>query len=214
MKSPYKKIVAADIIASGGMEMCGRYTFFTDKELQEVDEIIDQISNDIRIEQMKTGEIFPTETAPILIPERDLVIPRLMVWGFPNFRNKGVIINARSETAREKKLFGASLERRRCVIPSTGFYEWDASKRKFLFNMPDSRMLYMAGIYSQFDGENRFVILTTEANDSMKGVHSRMPVILSKDRVRDWIFDSHKTDDLLFHRQPDLVMRSAEQPEI
>lgn len=192
------------------MKMCGRYTFFTDKELQEVDEIIEQISNEILLEKMKAGEIFPTGVAPILLPERDLVIPRLMVWGFPNFRNKGVIINARSETAREKKLFCSSLERRRCVIPSTGFYEWDAAKKKFLFNMPDSGMLYMAGIYSRFDDENRFVILTTEANDSMAEVHNRMPVILPKDRIGAWLFDNDKTDDLLFCEPPGLVKSAVE----
>lgn len=189
--------------------MCGRYTFFTDKELQEVDDIIEQISNDIQLENMKTGEIFPTNLAPVFLPEKDIVIPRLMIWGFPNFRNKGVIINARSETAREKKLFGSSLERRRCVIPSTGFYEWDSEKRKYLFNMPGSQMLYMAGIYNQFDGENRFVILTTEANSSMAEVHIRMPVIIPKDRIKDWIFDFNITDDLLLHEQPGLVKRIA-----
>ncbi len=190
--------------------MCGRYTFFTDKELQEVDEIIDQISNEIQLEKVKTGEIFPTDVVPILLPERDIVIPRLMIWGFPNFRNKGVIINARSETAREKKLFGSSLKRRRCVIPSTGFYEWDGLKKKYLFKIPDTGMLYMAGIYNQFDGENRFAILTTEANASMAGVHSRMPVIITKDRIGDWIFDTSQTDELLFQEQPVLVKETAE----
>ncbi len=189
--------------------MCGRYTFFTDKELQEVDEIIDQISNEIQLERMKTGEIFPTDLAPILLPERDLVIPRLMVWGFPNFRGKGVIINARSETAREKKLFSSDLEQRRCIIPSTGFYEWDAEKKKYLFNMPDSGMLYMAGLYHRFEGENRFVILTTEANESVAGVHHRMPVVIPKDRIGDWIFDFRKTDDLLFHEHPSLIRKIA-----
>jgi len=190
--------------------MCGRYTFFTDKELQEVDDIIEQISNDIQLENMKTGEIFPTNVVPVFLSEQDAVVPRLMVWGFPNFRNKGVIINARSETAREKKLFGSSLERRRCVVPSTGFYEWDPEKKKYLFNMPDSQMLYMAGIYNPFDGENRFVILTTEANRSMTEVHNRMPVIIPKDRIKDWIEDFNKTDDLLLREQPGLVKRIAD----
>lgn len=190
--------------------MCGRYTFFTDKELQEVDEIIDQISNEIQLENMKTGEIFPTDMAPVLLPHDDIIVPRLMVWGFPNFRNKGVIINARSETAWEKKLFGSSLERRRCIIPSTGFYEWNAEKKKFLFNMPDSGMLYMAGIHSRFDGEDRFVILTTEANASMAEVHNRMPVVVPKDRIHDWISDFSKAQDLLAGGPPGLVKRAAE----
>ncbi|QOX63698.1 SOS response-associated peptidase [Anoxybacterium hadale] len=190
--------------------MCGRYTFFTDKELQEVDEIIDQISNEILLEKMKAGEIFPTNAAPVLLPQGELVIPRIMIWGFPNFRNKGVIINARSETAREKKLFGPSLVNRRCVIPSTGFYEWDRHKRKFLFSMSDSKMLYMAGIYSKFEEENRFVILTTGANRSMEQVHDRMPVILPKNRIKDWLLDANQLDDILFGNQPELVKSEAD----
>ncbi len=81
--------------------MCGRYTFFTDRELQEIDEIIDQVSNDLQLEKMKAGEIFPTNVAPVLLPQNEIVVPRLMTWGFPNFHNKGVIINARSETVRK-----------------------------------------------------------------------------------------------------------------
>jgi len=132
-----------------------------------------------------------------------------MVWGYPNFRGKGVIINARSETAQEKKLFGAALKRRRCVIPSTGFYEWDAEKKKYLFNMPDSPMLYMAGIYDQFDGENRFVILTTEAEGAMAEIHKRMPVIIPKNRIRDWLCDSEKIGDFLFGEKPALIKKAV-----
>lgn len=190
--------------------MCGRYTFFTDKELRAVDEIIDQISNELLLEKMKPGEIFPTDAAPVLLPQGELVIPRLMIWGFPNFRNKGVIINARSETAREKKLFGASLESRRCIIPSTGFYEWDRQKKKYLFNLSGTQMLYMAGIYSRFDEENRFVILTAGANRSMEQVHDRMPVILPKNRIRDWLLDANQIDDILFGNQPELVKSEAD----
>ena len=185
--------------------MCGRYTFFTDKELQEVDDIVEKISRDLQLDKMNTGEIFPTDLAPVLLSEKEIILPKLMKWGFPNFQNKGVIINARSETAREKKLFGASMERRRCVIPSTGFYEWDAQKRKYLFNMPDTKILYMAGIYNQFEGEERFVILTTDANQSMAEVHKRMPVVLTKDGIEDWIFDTKKVDDILFGEHPMLV---------
>lgn len=189
--------------------MCGRYAFFTDRELQEIDEIIEKISDDIQRDKMKTGEIFPTNVAPVFVPQKDIVTPKLMVWGFPNFQNKGVIINARAETVREKKLFGASLRERRCIIPSTGFYEWDADKKKFIFNMPDSQMLYMAGIYNQFEGENRFVILTTEANLSMAGVHDRMPVVVPKDRIEDWIMDVDLVDNILYGDHPNLFKEES-----
>lgn len=184
--------------------MCGRYAFFTDRELQEIDEIIEQISDDIQRDKMKTGEIFPTNVVPVFIPQKEIIKPKLMIWGFPNFRNKGVIINARAETVQEKKLFGSSLRERRCIIPSTGFYEWDADKKKFIFTTPDSQMLYMAGIYNQFEGENRFVILTTEANSSISDVHNRMPVVVPKDRIEDWIMDGELVDTIMFGAHPSL----------
>jgi len=185
--------------------MCGRYTFFTDKELQEIDDIIEQISDDIQREKLKTGEIFPTDVAPVIVPHQKIVTPKLMAWGFPNFYGKGVVINARAETARTKKMFGASLESRRCIIPSTGFYEWDPQKQKFLFNMPDSGMVYMAGLFNRFDGEDRFVILTTQANQSMVGVHDRMPVVVPENQLDDWILDATKTDSILFGSHPSLL---------
>lgn len=185
--------------------MCGRYTFFTDKEIKEVEDIIDKISNDIQREKMKTGEVFPTNIVPVLVPENGIIVPHLMTWGFPNFRNKGVIINARSETAREKRIFQAALENRRCIVPSNGFYEWDEGKRKYLFNVAGSSMLYMAGIYTAFEGENRFVILTTNANESIADVHDRMPVVLPKDRLEDWVLDDSGVDALLLGKHPDLV---------
>ena len=189
--------------------MCGRYTFFTDKELQEVDDIIEKISNEIQKEKMKTGEIFPTNTAPVLVSEKKLIVPKLFAWGFPNFREKGIIINSRSETIREKKMFASALENRRCIIPSTGFYEWDAEKKKYLFNVPDTEMLYMAGLYNQYEGENRFVILTTDANGSVSDVHKRMPVVVPKERIEDWIFDFNKGDAILYGKHPDLIKRFA-----
>lgn len=184
--------------------MCGRYAFFTDRELQEIDEIIEQISDDIQRDKMKTGEIFPTNVVPVFVPEKEMIKPQLMVWGFPNFTNKGVIINARAETASEKKLFGSSLRERRCIIPSTGFYEWDADKKKFIFNTPDTQMLYMAGLYNQFEGQNRFVILTTEAQGTIADIHNRMPVVVPKDRIEDWILDADLADNILFGAHPNL----------
>jgi putative SOS response-associated peptidase YedK len=178
--------------------LCGRYTFFTDKELSEIDEIIEQVSNEVQLEKMKTGEIFPTDLVPVLLPQDEIIIPRLMIWGFPHFQDKGVTINARSETVQEKKLFASSLEQRRCVIPSTGFFEWDAAKKKYLFNMPGSRMLYMAGIYNRFANEVRFVILTTEANRSVEEIHKRMPVVISKDKMKEWLFDFNSVENILF----------------
>jgi hypothetical protein len=78
------------------------------------------------------------------------------VWGFPNFRSKsGVIINARAETALDKKTFRESLLSRRCVIPSTGFFEWTktGAKKKYLFRETGKSLLYMAGIYNDYGND-------------------------------------------------------------
>ncbi|MFR6334052.1 MAG: SOS response-associated peptidase, partial [Eisenbergiella sp.] len=91
--------------------------------------------------------------------------------------------------AEERPMFRKSLHGRRCAVPSTGFFEWtqQGEKIKYRFNLPDSRVLYMAGIYNEFKDENRFVILTTGANHSIADVHNRMPVILTERNVEDWI---------------------------
>lgn len=185
--------------------MCGRYTFFTENELREIDDIIEKVNNEVQRDKMSTGEIFPTNIVPVLLPHKEEITPRLLTWGFPNFKNSGVIINARSETVHEKPMFRSSLASKRCVIPSTGFYEWDKDKNKYLFHLSGSPMLYMAGLYHEFDGLIRFVILTTDANNSMAEVHKRMPIVLPKKRIEDWLFDNNAIHDILYSNHPELI---------
>lgn len=170
--------------------MCGRYSLFTDEENQEIMRIVKSLDTRYPANNMKHGEIYPTNTAPILSLQQDIIKPELSVWGFPRFGSKGVIINARSETADERPMFKKSLHTRRCVVPSTGFYEWsqNGSKTKYRFRLPEAQALYMAGIYNEFKGEHKFVILTTGANNSIADVHDRMPVILPKHMIEDWLF--------------------------
>lgn len=169
--------------------MCGRYSLFSQEENLEIMRIVRTLDNKYPQNNMKHGEIFPTNTAPILCLEENGITPELSTWGFPRFGAKGVIINARSETADSRPMFCKSLHNRRCVVPSTGFYEWsqNGEKTKYRFNLPHDSTLYMAGIFNEFQGENRFVILTTGANNSIVDVHNRMPVILPKTMTADWI---------------------------
>lgn len=176
--------------------MCGRYSLFTEEDNQEIMRIVRSLDNRYPGNNMKHGEIFPTNVAPILCLKENEIKPELSTWGFPRFGAKGVIINARSETADSRPMFKKSLHTRRCVVPSTGFYEWSqtGTKTKFRFKLPSSKTLYMAGIYNEFKGENKFVILTTCANNSIADVHDRMPIILPKDLAEDWIL----SDDFAF----------------
>ena len=188
--------------------MCGRYLTAMDvKEMEEICAIVQRIYGD---ENVNTGEIFPTNNAPMFIAEENSITTTLMTWGMPQYKSPGVIINARAETAPEKRTFSSALETRRCIIPSTGFFEWakipDIKKKdKFLFHLPDSQMLYMAGLYNIYeDGYPRFVVLTTAANNSMRDIHDRMPVILHKHELHDWFHDSQITKDILCRVPPEL----------
>lgn len=189
--------------------MCGRYVLFSDPELQEIREIIEEMQS--RNETFKTGEIFPTDRAPVLIQKNSNITPEVLAWGFPNFRNKGVIINARAETVPVKPLFRNCLLTRRCVIPSTGFFEWshNGRKTKYRFNLPGTGVLYMAGLYDEFQGKRRFTIITTTANQSMADIHNRMPVVLDSNAKDHWLKDPKAAMKLLSEVPPQLVREPA-----
>ncbi len=189
--------------------MCGRYSLFTGDDAAEINRIVDTLNRKYK-EPVRTGEIFPTNRAPILLEEGERMEPQACVWGYPDFRGKGVLINARAETATEKKTFRESVLLRRCLVPSTGFYEWsqDAAHQKYLFRLPGQAVLYMAGLYSLYDGGRRFVILTTQANASVSDVHRRMPVVLTREAAVAWVFDREKALCIL-HQTPPMLEKSV-----
>lgn len=189
--------------------MCGRYNF-TVEQSDEVIEILEQLNAKIQGKMIKTGEIFPTDLAPVLLEENKDISPAPAIWGFPKFNNKGVIINARAETANAKKIFRDCLQNRRCIIPSTGFYEWDKSKRKYLFRLAGTKVLYMAGLFTFYNEEMRYVILTTEANESIKDVHDRMPLVIPRNEIKDWIMDRKAAEQLLDRTPPQLVREAQD----
>jgi putative SOS response-associated peptidase YedK len=105
-------------------------------------------------------------------------------------------INARSETAADKPLFRAALRKRRCLVPASGFYEWLAlagGKRKqpYCFRPGDARPWAFAGLWERWQGPGGPVegcaILTTEANELVRPVHDRMPVILPRQHWAAWL---------------------------
>ncbi|MDU6264207.1 MAG: SOS response-associated peptidase [Anaerocolumna aminovalerica] len=192
--------------------MCGRY-YIDDETSKEIEKILQNIDKKNSGKSYKTGEIFPTETVPILVAQKDDMVPDLLTWGFPNSKSKGVIINARSETAFDKNMFQESLISRRCIIPANGFYEWNKNKEKIYFTQPDSDIIYMAGVYNVFNKESRFVILTTNANDSILDVHDRMPLILQREELHSWLFDNNRTQDFL-KQVPTILERKSEYQQI
>ena len=177
------------------MIMCGRY-YVDDLMIGKIQKSLSGINNRLSGKTFR-GDIYPTSTAPVISAASDHLQLEENRWGYPGMNRKGVIINARAETVYEKRMFRAGIERGRIVIPAVHFYEWNPQKTKYTFSRKDGALLYLAGIADVFEQEQRFVILTTQANASMEKVHDRMPLILEPDQVPDWILDDKATDSIL-----------------
>lgn len=155
-----------------------------------------------------SGDLYPTDIAPVLAPNKYgnmAIFP--MVWGFTHRATTKPLVNCRVETADAKVLWKDSWYRRRCVIPASWYYErgypvYDNDSRnmiehrntkkvKFAIQTEGSYRTYIAGLYryEEHDGMQvpMFSILTREASGTVKDIHDRMPVILGKDSLRDWI---------------------------
>lgn len=189
--------------------MCGRY-YVDDETAREIEKIVRDLDRKLQIE--RTGDVKPSQSALVLSQREQHLTPEQMNWGFPGFQGKGLLINARAESVLEKRAFKESVLHRRCVIPAKGFYEWNPQKEKYSFERSEP-ILFMAGCFNQFQGQNRFVILTTEANASVSMVHDRMPLILEQQEVEDWVLDDYAVEFLL-HKTPVLLNRKSDYEQM
>ncbi len=193
--------------------MCGRY-YVNDTFEKEVRILIKELHGQFRGESVSAAEAFASPEGSDVFPGSSALILKegagdleavQMIWGFPNPKGKGLLINARAETVFQKPAFSDSILKRRCIIPASRFYEWDQSKTKVTFYREKKDMLYFAGFYRRFGEEERFILLTTAANDSMKQTHDRMPVILEKDEILSWIRKENETRRFLEKKMPELI---------
>lgn len=119
-----------------------------------------------------------------------------MHWGLvPPWARAGQfkrpLINARSETVREKPSFRNLVDGHRVLVPITGFYEWlrkGDSRQPFYFHATDKSAMLIAGLYQEnAKGEREVTLLTTAANETMAAVHHRMPVIIKPTDALTWL---------------------------
>lgn len=190
--------------------MCCRYYFespFPDGKLTAILEMMEQKYPG----RYKTGEICPGDTAPALIERNGKIVAVPAAFGFPGFRNGRLLINARAETAEEKRSFSESLRAQRIILPATGFFEWsrDTDKTKYLFLKEARDVIYLCGLYKIIDGQLRFVILTRAANASMIEIHDRMPIIAAEDEVRPYLSDLNSAKAVITKQAPVLIRELA-----
>lgn len=206
--------------------MCGRFYFSTTNVLlQEFYEKAkvrfekESIGANLPWDQeiLSTGVIFPSNNIVTLIGDKrsKKVASSWTKWGLvnPQKQQEPPLINARQENIFNTRLFSPLFKNFRCIIPTSGFYEWksneDRPKTKFLFYENESEPLYLAGLYRMDTGYGleigqTSVILTTSANESISDAHNRMPLIVKASEIRSWLFDDTYARSLLKSNMPEL----------
>jgi putative SOS response-associated peptidase YedK len=180
--------------------MCGRFTLSHSPEA---------IAQSFGLSALPTltprYNIAPTQPVPVVrvMPERSEREFTYLTWGLiPSWAKDpkmgAKLINARSETLAEKPSFRTALKRRRCLVVADGFYEWQRSpngKQPFFIGLQDHQPFGLAGLWEHWqsaDGSEieSCTIITTEANELMRPIHDRMPVILRPEHYDRWL-DPH-----------------------
>lgn len=186
--------------------MCGRYTLVK-KPISIGKDLIRKIQlpktpSGSEIRFAKRYNIAPTQNN--LVIRKGGVDDRLsasaMRWGLiPSWSKTGhtesLLINARSETIADKPSFKGAYQRRRCLVPADGYYEWKRQRQgnqPYYLQLADESIFYMAGIWETWYDDaghslNSYAILTTQSNTLAAKVHERMPVILLDDRAIEWL---------------------------
>jgi putative SOS response-associated peptidase YedK len=179
--------------------MCGRYTLqVSPAELAEIFAVLETI------EWSPRYNIAPTQTVAAVRPAeqgsgRELA---LLKWGLiPSWGKDAKIasslINARADTVATKPAFRAALRKKRCLIPADGFYEWRAvpgqkTKQPYFIRVRDVPVFAFAGLWEHWINPqgtrmDTCTIITTDANELMRQIHTRMPVILDPADYACWL---------------------------
>lgn len=189
--------------------MCGRYSLFASQgELETRFDV--SVGSGFEPRYNAT----PGQKLPVITDENPGRLCRLE-WGLvPRWADDATEchINARSETVSQKPAFADAYERRRCLVPADGFYEWvptEEGKRPYRVAFDDDRPFAMAGLWERWEGtreqvgldafggggaadpdtevKETFAIVTVEPNDLVADLHHRMAAILPHGREREWL---------------------------
>ena len=185
--------------------MCGRYSLHSNPE------VIALYFKLGLLPELKPGYNI-TPSSDVLVVRQDREHGRtagLFRWGLipgwakdPAIGNK--LANARAETVAEKPSFRSAFKRGRCLIPASGFYEWKAvagRKQPYYVHPAGAELFAFAGLAERWNGPDGPVhscaIITTEANELMRGIHDRMPVILEPGDHDAWLDPGNQETDKL-----------------
>lgn len=176
--------------------MCGRFVLVTD---------LAKIVEEFAIQKMASNfqpdwNISPGQYITAVVQRDGENILESFFWGLiPSWAKDASIgnkmFNARSETIAQKPSFKNAFQKRRCLIPADGFYEWqklENIKKPFRFLLKSEKPFGLAGLYETWMSPekiqiNSCTIITTDSNELIQPIHNRMPVIVRKDLESFWI---------------------------
>ena len=210
--------------------MCGRYALYTPIEaVARLFGVSELHAHDVDARY----NIAPTQEVPIVRrspypaaeagaePPRELALAR---WGLVPFWAKDLaignrMINARGETVAAKPAFRAAFRKRRCLVPADGFFEWQKTgdgKQPWYIRDAGGQPMALAGLWELWDppegGEPlaSCAIITTGANELMRPLHDRMPVILDEAGREAWLDPAAETEQLesLLAPAPDGILEA------
>ncbi|MCC9169168.1 SOS response-associated peptidase [Pontibacter harenae] len=188
--------------------MCGRYSIISrnreSKGSVRAARLLQQAEAENRFNAA------PSQSLPVITSDAPDEL-RFLSWGMlPHWaREKGYkhkSINARAETLTEKPMFRELVNRRRCLVPADGFYEWRTTavgKQPYRFLLKDEGLFCFAGLWDEWadteTGEviRSYTLITTQPNELMRPIHDRMPVLLHPDKEALWLSDARADEHIL-----------------
>ncbi|HYX09675.1 MAG TPA: SOS response-associated peptidase [Bacteroidales bacterium] len=190
--------------------MCGRYTIYDEAT------DLEYLSEYFGLQKVAVDKIparynaSPSQSLPVIFENHrtgDRILNAFR-WGLIPSWAKDInigykMINARSESLSEKTSYKGPFKHQRCLIPASGFYEWDKTKEKMphYFKLKDSPIMSFAGLYERWKSPNgdiwSYTIITTDANDLVAKTHPRMPAIIHPKEFDFWLDpDNQNTEEL------------------
>ncbi|MDB4930986.1 MAG: hypothetical protein JWM10_3470 [Myxococcaceae bacterium] len=188
--------------------MCGRYAqSLTTEEIEQAFQIIrGPTTPDI----VPSWNVAPTQTGPVVGLSKGERVLRAYRWGLvpkwakdPKIGHKA--INARADTVAERPMFRSAFAKRRCLVPATGFYEWQRTadgKVPHYVHPARAQLFAFAGLWERWtppDGGDElrtYTIITVDPNTLMAKIHDRMPVIVPKRAWAAWLDPETSPEDL------------------
>ncbi len=190
--------------------MCGRYGLEYPREVR--DRFDARMVEEINEHQLLIPRFNIAPTQDVLVVARSRAGERIvsaMRWGLvPSYskdmKSGPLLINLRAETVLDRGHFRGLLERRRCIIPADGFYEWQRNgkeRQPWDFHLHERVMFGFAGLYDVWRTENGWLrsctILTTAPNELVAQLHDRMPVMLPREAEAAWLDEAAHPQDLV-----------------